>query len=256
MTHKTNYSERRENSRVIIRKTFFNLVTLKKENNTAAFNKLLLEIAPEIKKYVVSRLRTAIKKDHISKNKYAPNDFLDQLFIETYDHIDEFSNEDEFYIWLYKKIDELLDDVITEETFDDLFFTNIENYSKQEWKQLEEEFTAESDGDLIMKEELDDISYYKAPYTPKDVFIEHTESALVDKIDKHLHDEEIDRHIETVLHNLSRPMRTVFQLFTKQHLTLEEIAAIQKEPIEKVQELLANARKAIKVSMFNRYDLE
>lgn len=46
---------------------------------------------------------------------------------------------------------------------------------------MEEEFTAESDGDLIMKEELTDISYYQSPYTVKDVFIENTERELVKK---------------------------------------------------------------------------
>lgn len=254
--HKNIYSERREKIRGTIKKTFSNLVILKKANDTVAFNKLLLEITPEIKRYIVSRLIAAIKNDHLPKNKYAPDDFLDQLFIETFDHIDEFSDEDEFYIWLYKKTDELLDDVITEETFDDLFFTNFENYSKQEWDQLEEKFTSQSDGDLIMKEDLDDISYYKDPYTTKDVFIEDTEGALIDKIDEHLHEEEIERHIETVLHNLSQPMRTVFQLFTKQHLTLEEISAIQKESIEKVDQLLTNARNAIKVTLFNRYNIK
>ena len=255
MIHRSTYTEKREQLRISIKRTFPNLVAFKKKKDRVAFNKLLLEIAPEIKKYVVSRMRTAIKKDHFPKNKYAPDDFIDQLFIETYEHIEDFSNEDEFYLWLYKKTNELLDDVITEETFDDLFFTNIDDYSKQEWNQLEEKFTAEGDGDLIMNEDLDDISYYKDAFTTKDVFIENTESELIKRLDESLHEEEIDRHIETVLHNLSQPMRTVFQLFTKQHLTLEEISAVQKDSVEKVNQLLNDARKALKVSLFNRYPI-
>jgi RNA polymerase sigma factor (sigma-70 family) len=256
MSITSNYYQKHEQLWVTIKKTLPNLITLKREENRIAFNNSLLEITPEIKKYLVSRMRMAIKKNHFPKNKYTPDDFIDQLFIETYDHIQEFTNESEFYIWLYKKINELLDDAITEETFDDLFFTNIDVFSKLEWEQLEEKFTAESDGDLIMKEDLDDISYYKDPYTLKDVFIENTETELVNKIDDTLQKEKIDRHIQVVLHNLSSPMQRVFELYTKQQFTLEEIAAIQDESVEKINQLMSDARKALKVSLFNRYTVD
>ena len=248
-------SRRRETLRISIREVIPKLITLKKEEDREAFNKLFMQVIPEIKEYVISRIRTAIKKNHFPKNMYSANDFIDQLFIETYDNIDQFSNEDEFYVWLYKKTNELLDDVITEEEFDELFFKNIDEYSQPEWDQLEEKFTAESDGDLIMKEDLEDISYYREPYNVKDVFVTDTERALTEQIDERLHKEEIDRHIELVLHNLSKPMRTVFQLYTKKHLTLAEIATIQEKSIERVQELLQDARDALKISLFNRYTL-
>ncbi|MBC8757637.1 sigma-70 family RNA polymerase sigma factor [Kordia sp. YSTF-M3] len=254
MANQTTFYKSRKELQISIKRTLPNLVRLKAAENRIAFNQLLLEIIPEIRRYIIKKVRNAIQKGHFPKNKYTADDFIDQLFIEVYDHIQDFSNEDEFYVWLYKKTNELLENTIIEEEFDNLFFQNIDEYSKKEWDQMHEKFTAESDGDLIMKEELDDISYYKDPYTLNDIFIENTEKELVIKIDKILHKEAVDRHIQVVLHNLPDAMRTVFELFTKQHLTLAEIAEVRKISIEKAQQLLNDARKGLKISFFNRYD--
>lgn len=256
MANQTTYYKSRKELRITIKQELPSLVRLKLEENRSAFNQLLLEVIPEIRIYILKSVRHAIQQGHFPKNKYAANDFIDQLFIEVYDHIEEFSNEDEFYVWLYKKTNELLDDAITEEEFDDLFFQNIDDYSKQEWDQMQEKFTVEFDGDLIMKEDLDDISYYKDSYDLNDVFIENTENELINKIDQTLHQEEVDKHIQVVLHNLPAAMQNVFDLFTKQRLTLQEIAEIRKTSIEKVQQLLNDARKGLKLSFFNRYDLD
>ncbi|NER16801.1 RNA polymerase sigma factor [Spongiivirga citrea] len=256
MAKETKYYVDREELQILIKQKLPDLVKLKAEENRIAFDKLLLDIVPEIKKYIIKKVRHAIKKGHFPKNKYTANDFIDQLFIEVYDGIEGFSGEDEFYVWLFRKTNELLDEAITEEEFDDLFIQNIDDYSKNEWDQMQEKFTAESDGDLIMKEELADISYYKDTYALDDVFIENTEKELVKKIDETLHQEEVDRHIEMVLHNLPTAMRNVFELFTKQHLTLAEIAELRKTTIEKTQQLLNDARKGLKISFFNRYDLD
>jgi RNA polymerase sigma factor (sigma-70 family) len=255
MENKTTYYTTRKQLRLSIKQTFPNLIKLRREDDKIAFNKLLLEVMPDVRKYIIKRIQTAILKNHFPKNKYVANDFIDQLFIETYDHIENLSNEDEFYVWLYKKTNELLDDAITKEVFDDLFFKNIDDYSQREWDQMEEKFTVESDGDLIMKEELDDISYYKNPYTVSDVFKENTESGLVEKIDKSLHQEQVDRHVQFVMHNLPMPSRNVFELFTKQHLTIAEIAEVRNISIAETQKLLDEARKLLKASLFNRYTI-
>jgi len=256
MENQTTYFKIQKELRISVKQTFPELMKLKKEANKVAFNTLLLKIMPSIRSYIIQRMKTAIQKNHFPKNKYVPNDFIDQLFIETYDHIEKFTNENEFYIWLYKKTNELLDDVITEEEFDDLFFKNINDYSKREWDQMEEVFTVESDGDLVMNEELADISYHQNPYTIKDVFIENTESDLIKKIDKTLHQEQVDKHIQFIMHNLPAQTRNVFELYTKQHLTIPEIAEIRNISIIDAKQTLDGARKSLKASLLNRYPIQ
>ena len=239
--------------RVVIENTFPALLKSKKEEDRVAFNQLLLEIKPSIKKYINERLNTAIKKRRFSKGKYHADGFISQLFIEVYDHIETLKDEKDFYVWLFKKTNELLEDTIQEEEFDDFFLKNIDTYSKPEWDAMEEKFSVDGGGDLVMMEELDDISYNHNDYTLNHVFVEDNEKALIEKIDKDLNNEVINSHVQTVLHHLPLSMRSVFELSTKKHFTLEEIAQIQNTDVIMVEKLLRNARAALQISIFNRY---
>lgn len=242
--------------RVIVSNSYATLIRLKKEGDQDSFNALVLKIMPQIRQYVNEQLNTAIKKGNFSKNKYKADDIIDQLFIEIYDNIEEVKDEKEFYLWLFKKTNALLDDLSIEEEFDDLFFKNIDTYSKPEWDAMQEKYSTDGGGDLVPLEELDDLSYNHNDYTLNHVFIENTEKALTEKIDTDLSAEEIQSHIKMVLHQLPFPMRNVFELFTNQHLQLTEIAQIRNNTLEEVEQLLKDAKKALQISFFNRYPID
>lgn len=252
MKNQTTCYKNRRQIRISIVQTVPTLLRLKRERNKTAFSKFLLNIIPHIQKYIVQKLKTAVQKNHFKKNKYDPNKFLNQLSMETYERMENFSNEDEFYVWLYKKTNKLLANAIIEEEFDDLFFKNINNYSIKAWDQMEEKFTTESDINLVLKKELDDISYYKNPYTVNDVFIENTKVATLENIDECLKKEQIYKHVLIVLHFLPIQTRNVFELFTKHHLSVEEIALIRNISISKCNQLLDGGRKSLRASLFNR----
>ncbi len=253
MQTNVSYYQNKKEFRVLVTNTFPNLIQLKKEGNQASFNVFVLKIIPEIRKYVNGQLNTTIKKGHFSKGKYKADDFIDQLFIEIYDNIEDVENEKYFYLWLFKKTNDLLEDAIVEEEFDEFFFKNIDDYSKPEWDEMQEKFSTDGGGDLLMIEELDDMSYNHNDYTLNHVFIEDNEKALIEKIDKDISTEEIQHHIALVLHNLPLAMRNVFELFTNEQLELEEIAQIRNNTLEEVEQLLKDAKKALHVSLFNRY---
>lgn len=147
----------------------------------------------------------------------------------------------------------MLEDIIVEEEFDEFFFKNIDDYSKPEWDEMQENFSTDGGGDLLLLEELDDMSYNHNDYTLNHVFVEDNQKALIEKLDKKLSKEDISKHIEMVLHNLSLAMQTVFELFTKQGFTLEEIAKIMKRDVKEVEKLLNDARKGLYTSLFNRH---
>ena len=248
---KTQY--RQNTHRAVAEKTFPELVKSKKDEDIVSFNQQLVKVLPELKKYINGRLNTAIKKGHFSIGKYKADSFINQLFIELYDHIDEIENEKDFYPWMFNKTNELLEDIIIEEEFDDFFFKNIDKYSKPEWDAMEEKFTVDGGGDFVMIEELDDVAYNENDYTLNHVFIDDNKNDLIEKIDKKLDKQEIDSHLQLVLHNLPLSMRTVFELFTNQHLELEEIAQITNSTAAEAERLLRDVSRALQDSLFNRY---
>ena len=252
---KTNitFRQNKKEFRLFVTNTFTTLVKLKQEGDRASFNQLVLKIIPSLRVYINNYLKTAIKKGHFSKGKYKADDFIDQLFIEIYDHIEEVKHEKDFYAWLYKRAHDLLEDVSIEEEFNDYFFKNIDDYSKPEWDEMQEKFSTDGDGDLLMIEELDDMSYNHNNYTLNHVFIENKEEGLTEKLDETLKEDAINNHIAMVLNNLPIAMRNVFELYTNEHLELQEIAKITNATVAEVQKLLADAKKALQVSFFNRY---
>ena len=155
------YFESKKEFNVFVASTFSDMVQFKKENDKLDFNNLLLKDLHQVKRYITKRLSTALTKGNLPKGKYKVDDFIDQLFIEVYDHFDEVQNKEELHLWLFKKADELLDDTIADEEFDDYFFRNIDDYSKPEWDAMEEKFSTDGGGDYVMIDELDDISYPK-----------------------------------------------------------------------------------------------
>lgn len=247
------YYQHQKGFRSFAENSFQELVILKKEEDKEAFNKKMINILPGIKKYINGRLMSFIKKGHVPKGKYSADAFIDQLFIEVYDHIDEIKKEKDFYLWLFKKTNELLEDTVVDEAFDNLFLKNIDDFSKPEWDAMEENFSTDGDGDLLMIEELDDMSYNHNDYSLNDVFIEDNEKQLTAQLDKILSQEEINRHTNMVLHQLPLAMRTVFDLFTNHQFTLEEIAVIRNTSAQKVEELLKEAKRSLEKSFLNRY---
>lgn len=250
------YYESKKEFHVFVTNTFSDLVQLKKEGDQTSFNTLLLKVLPIVKKYITKRLIIALSKGNLPQGKYEPDDFIDQLFIEAYDHFDEVKNETELHSWLFKKANTLLDDAIIDEEFDEYFFKNIDDYSKPEWDEMEEIFSTDGGGDYVMIEELDDISYPKNDYILNHVFVEDDNKDIMNKLDKELGDENIRKHTEMVLYHLPLAMRTVFELATKYQFTLEEIAVIQNENLEEVRRLYENARKSLEASFFNRYAID
>lgn len=241
--------------RTITESTYQKLLKSKQAKDTAAFNEHVVQLMPELKHYINKQLATAIKKGHFTKSKYKAADIIDQLFIEIYDHIEEVSHANSFVVWLYKKTNELLDDIIVEEEFDELFFKNIDDYSAPEWDAMEEEFSIDGGGDFVMVEDLDDLSYNHNDYTLNHVFVEDDEKQLIEKIDADLSAKQIKNHIALVLHNLPPTMRTVFELSVDKQLEVAEVAKIRKSTVGEVENLLKDAQKALQSSFLSRFSI-
>lgn len=234
-------------------KAYTDLARSKEKNDRKEFDALLMKVLPEVKLYITKKLNAASSKGLIGKNKFDAAGIKNQLFIEVYDHFDEIEGKEHLRPWLFKKADELLDTILIEEEFDDLFFKNIDDFSKQEWDAMQEEFSTDGDGDIVMLSELDDISYRQREYVLKPIFVENGKQDIITKLDKKLSNETLQKHRDMVLRQLPMSMRDVFELATEFEFNAEQIANIRKEKLENVQLLLENVRKILETSFYNRY---
>ena len=232
------------------------LQELKQENNRAAFDSAIKKVLPQVKRYINRQLTAALKTNTLSEGKYKVEDFIDQLYIVAYENIQNLTDKQDLHRWLFSQADKILEDVIIEEIFDSLFFRNIDNYTKAEWDEMEERFSTDGDGDLVMEEELDDNSYSKNDYILEDVFIEDKDKDIIENLNAKLQDEQISRHINIVLHELPFPIRTIFDLSVRQAFLPDEIAEIKQIPTEEVEQRLSHARKSIRISFEKRFSMK
>jgi len=147
-----------------------------------------------------------------------------------------------------------LDDTIVEEEFDDLFFKNIDDYSKQELEGMVEKYTIDGGGDVVMLDELNESSF-----NPKKIesfssyLIENDETELVEKIDKELTAEDVHNHINFVLASLPLAMRNVYDLYYSAQFSIEEISDITNLSRVEIDDLLKEAKIRIKHSFEKRF---
>lgn len=239
---------------VLANSKYVELLQFKKEGNMNSFNDLLMQLMPEIKKYVKGKLKIAEAKGQLDKNRYKSDDIIDQLYLEYYDHFDEVKEETFLYAWLFKKADGILNELLSEEEFDTYFFDNIDNFSKPEWDEMEEKYSTDGDGDLVMLDEFDNNEYPENDYALNHVFIEDADEKIIAALDKKLNKENVKKHSALVLQNFPKPMRKVYELNAAFKFTVPEIAKISDYSLQEVEDYLNTARMKLKNSFINRFN--
>ncbi len=222
----------------------------KSKNDRDAFNKELHDILPQLKHYAKNRLRIAKAKKKIGTGVYSVDDIVEEVFLLAYENlIDDAVDFKEFKISLFKAVDEVMDRLMAKPE-DRGESISIEEMIGQEMKILEEDYTVEADGHLVMMEELDDISYHLDDDKPK-VFILDSESE--ENIVKSLNLEEgltsdMDKRkaLGKTYEELPDFSRDIFDLHTHARLTVEEIAEIKSIRADNVSQILEQVKFRIK----------
>lgn len=249
MKNVLHYDQRQAEFHNFVNNHFESLMRLRTEDKGRAFNELLLTLLPDIKRYITRGLRIALSKGVISHNKYKPDDLFDQLIIDVWDNLHEVHDKDAFHAWLFKRAEKLLEDLEVEEEFASYFYDDIAAYSRAEQDQMLEEFSTDGDGDLVMIEELDDISYKNHEYLLKNIFLDDSHEDMMALLEQDNEKKEPGRLMESALFGLPPNMRSVFELATEQLFTLEDISLIKGFSIEQIEKMLDRARYLLQTTL-------
>jgi len=234
--------------------SFERLIRLKEDNQQGEFKQTMQQLLPHVNGYIARRLSATVKNGHLPSGKYKVEDFTDELYLKAFEQIKDVEDEKDLLPWLFKKADELLEDTMTVEEFNELFFENIDNYTQAEWKQMQEDFSTDGDGDLMLLEEFDDPSYPNYEYQLADAFIEESpEKKWLEELNTELSDTEIHQYINMVLHRLPAHMRSVYDLVVNQRFEPYEIAKIKRISVYQVERYLRQAQSSIRTSIESRF---
>lgn len=231
---------------------FDELKKLKAEGQREAFNETLLGLLPDVKRYITRGLRLALAKGVISHNKYRPDDFFDQLFLDIYDRLDEVPDKELFHSWLFGRAEGLLEEMEVKEIFDAYLFENLDEFSRAEQAGMDESYSTDGDGDLVMMDELDDISYKNRQFLLRNIFLDDAHEDLMAMMETTGGPKQVESHLDDVLFELPPNLRSVFELAYEQGFGPDEIARIKNLEPQQVSNMLQKARKLLRVTLSER----
>ena len=228
---------------------FEKLNQYKAEGRREAFNQKLLCLLPEVKRYITRGLRLALAKGVISHNKYKPDDFFDQLFLDVYDHFGEVPGREAFHAWLFARAEQLLEDMEVKEIFDAFLFENLDEFSRAERSEMDQSFSTDGDGDLVMLDELDDISYKDRQTLLSNIFLDDAHEDLMALTRAGEKQQKVESQLDNVLFELPANLRSLFELAYEQGFSPEDIARIKNMEPGQVNDQLKNARRQLRLAL-------
>jgi DNA-directed RNA polymerase specialized sigma24 family protein len=136
---------------------------------------------------VKHRLYTAETIGIVPRNMYSTSGIIDDAVVKLYESKEgNFKNQKELKLELFKLVSNQVDKLFKKEEFHKYTLSTSQVLEK-ELELMEEDFTIDIDNDLLMKEDLDDISYRQRQENQHELLYDESEKSIMKTFD--LHDE-------------------------------------------------------------------
>jgi len=217
------------------------------------FYKKVLAAVPHIKGYVKHRIYTGETKGILPRNMYKTDGIIDDGIIKLYEVCkDENQSVENLKLKLFELISDHLDQLYKKEEFHkDSFSTS--KILKRELELLNENFEMDLDTDLLMPDELDDISYHQNKSPKPSVLYSDAEKNIIEALyifdaRKELTDEK--RVAFNKIYNwLPFETSNILDLLVFGKLTYDEIAEIKNINRVEVKNIISAVSKNLRKNL-------
>jgi len=181
---------------------------------------------------------------------YKSSEIIDEVVLEIYEKgVHKTKDAEELRIIMFDILNSKMSSLYkSEEWHKESFSTKL--ILEEELRQMEENFTSDAGNDLIMNEDLDDISYHQNNGGPNDLPYDESEEGVkiflgLDQIEKFR--ENSDRNdLRKVYYKLPVNTSNIVDLYILGKLSFHEIATILKMEVSEVKEIVNSVRETIK----------
>ena len=217
------------------------LLKYKAENNFKDFYEKIKSLVPELERFMVASLKVSENQGKIDRQFYDPRGMLDEVYLEVFQNLPEEMDLDSLKHILFEKSIAKIDELIQQEA-DIATEIHTDNILKQELNRLQEKWFVDIDGDLLLKTELDDISYKQDhQWSPPIILDEGLEQQLIEKLDldeSNFLAEEKRSLMGSVYGAIPSRSRHMLELFVFGEQAEKDISTIMKVNQEKVSRIL------------------
>jgi hypothetical protein len=130
-------------------------------NKSKGLDKKVLTVSHRMYPYVKQRLKVAEDMGILPKNMYQSSGIIDEVILKIFENnIDKDIDVEQLSLMMFSMVNKKLFDLFEDEKWHKNTIST-KKLLEEELALLEERFTVDADWDLIMNEELDDISYHQ-----------------------------------------------------------------------------------------------
>jgi DNA-directed RNA polymerase specialized sigma subunit len=222
----------------------------KEENDFEQFYNKISAMVPDLKKFTARSLKAAESQKAIDRGFYKAEGILDEIYLEVFKDFVVIKDEVKLKTILFAKAVQKIEEkkIIEQETPD---YLPTEKMLQQELNALDEKFTTQADGDLILNTELDDISYKQHTERPANVLLDETlEQQLIKKLDMN------DTLLPSLEHrtifgalytNIPPRSKTVLELYAFGNRSLHDISEILEVPEEVIDRIMYKLKERFRL---------
>jgi DNA-directed RNA polymerase specialized sigma24 family protein len=216
----------------------------KEENDFEQFYNKISVMEPDLRKFMTRSLMAAENQGAIDRGFYNADELLDEIYLEVFKEFADYMDIEKIKTILFSKAVQKIEEkkIIEQETPE---YVSTEKMLKEELNALDEQFTMDADGDLILNTELDDISYKQVSERPNNVILDTTlEQQLIKKLDL---DDSLLPSLErrttfgALFTNIPPRTKSVLELYAfgnRNHYEISEILEVPETVIDKIMEKL------------------
>lgn len=226
------------------------IMTSLNSNSRQNPEKKTLTIVHLLHPYSKQRIRVGEKLGYFPKNMYKSSEIIDEVVLEVYEKgMHKSKDAEALRMAMFSSLNARMSALFKSEAWHkDSISTKL--ILEEELKQLEENFTSDGGNDLVMNEDLDDISYHQQNGGPKDLPYDESEEGVktflgLDQIKKF--QEKSDRSaLRKVYYKLPVNTSNIVDLYILGKLSFHEIASILSMEVAEVKEIVNSVRETIK----------
>jgi len=212
--------------------------------------KKTLTVVHLLQPYTKQRIRVGEYLGYFPRNMYKPNEIIDEVVLDTYEKgLHKSKNAEDLRLAMFDVLNNRMQVLFQSEAWHkDSISTKY--ILEEELKQLEENFTVDAGNDLIMNEDLDDISYHQNDMGSRELPYDESEEGVkaflgLDKIKKF--EEYNDRGaLRKVYYKLPINTSNIVDLYILGKLSFHEISGILNIEVSEVKEIVSFVRETIK----------
>ena len=135
------------------------------------FYEKAVSAASDLRNFVQSSLLASENQGLIDRSYYDPDGVVDEIYLAVFNEYNGQNSKEELKISLFRHALQKLDQLIRDEEYTPNE-PSTGGLLKDELDALDERFTAEFDGDLILSEDLDDISYKQEKHRNEPIYLD------------------------------------------------------------------------------------